>query len=60
MRGSRGRRRNQKASDDNGFADGGGYMAVKKAKLEEQFNKVSNVFGNLYKIYQKVKLFFRM
>ena len=39
------RRRNrggQKASDDNGFSDGGGYMAVKKAKLVEQFNKVSN------------------
>ena len=47
MRGSRGRRRNQKASDDNGFADGGGYMAVKKAKLEEQFNKVSNVLRNV-------------
>ena len=42
MRGRRRNRGGQKASDDNGFSDGGGYMAVKKAKLEEQFNKVSN------------------
>ena len=39
-------------SDDNGFAERGGYMAAKKAKLEEQFEKESNKEGERQGIFR--------
>merc|ERR1719189_333165 len=44
-------------SDDNGFADRGGYMAAKKAKLEEQFEKEAKAEGERQGIFSGVAIF---
>ena len=45
--GRRGRVR--KFGTDNGFEEHGGYMAAKKAKLEEQFEKEAKILIRLHK-----------
>ena len=61
--GRRGRVR--KHGQDNGFEESGGYMAAKKAKLEEQFQKESKTEGEregifrysirIYQVYLVIK-----
>jgi len=54
-RGTRGRR---KGFGDNGFAEWGGYMAAKKAKLEDQFSiDAAKESGSLNEIFKNVAVF---
>ena len=52
--GRRGRVR--KFGTDNGFEEQGGYMAAKKAKLEEQFEKEAKAGGERDGIFRYVLL----
>ena len=52
--GRRGRVR--KFGTDNGFEEQGGYMAAKKAKLEEQFEKEAKAEGEREGIFRYVLL----
>ena len=54
--GRRGRVR--KFGTDNGFEDQGGYMAAKKAKLEEQFEKEAQAEGEREGIFRYVGIYF--
>ena len=53
--GRRGRVR--KFGTDNGFEEHGGYMAAKKAKLEEQFEKEAKAEGEREGIFRLVYVF---
>ena len=53
--GRRGRVR--KFGTDNGFEEQGGYMAAKKAKLEEQFEKEAQAEGEREGIFRLVNIF---
>ena len=53
--GRRGRVR--KFGTDNGFEEHGGYMAAKKAKLEEQFEKEAKAEGEREGIFRLVYIF---
>ena len=54
--GRRGRVR--KFGTDNGFEEQGGYMAAKKAKLEEQFKKEAQAEGEREGIFRLVYIFY--
>ena len=54
--GRRGRVR--KFGTDNGFEEHGGYMAAKKAKLEEQFEKEAQAEGEREGIFRWLYIFY--
>ncbi|XP_032663618.1 DNA repair protein REV1 [Odontomachus brunneus] len=52
------RKKRNRAWGENGFEDWGGYMAAKKAKLEEQFcNKASKDFKESSKLFEGIAIF---
>jgi DNA repair protein REV1 len=50
-------KRKPKHDDDNGFAEHGGYMTAKIAKLEEQFSTIQAAVKQKSNIFEGVSIF---